>query len=117
VLFSDFVNQILLPKMRLRGLRNAKEQFILAATVQNVKRLSKNLSQPKEAQQEWPREVILAIGSSAKFITEGVRHFGKESFSTASKIYAQTEQDLSLPISTLASAVQRRARFTFRVAR
>jgi hypothetical protein len=46
--FSALRNQIRLRKVRLRGLRNAKEQFILAATAQNVKRLMKCLSQPKE---------------------------------------------------------------------
>jgi transposase len=47
-LFSELRNQIRLRKVRLRGLRNAKEQFLLAATAQNVKRLIKYLSQPKE---------------------------------------------------------------------
>lgn len=46
-LFSEVRNQIRLRKLRLRGLRNAKEQFILAATAQNVKRLIKFLNQPK----------------------------------------------------------------------
>jgi hypothetical protein len=40
-LFSELRNQIRLRKVRLRCLRNAKEQFILAATAQNLKRLSK----------------------------------------------------------------------------
>ena len=47
-LFSELRNQIRLRKVRLRGLRNAKEQFILAATAQNVKRLIRYLSQSKE---------------------------------------------------------------------
>jgi len=47
-LFSELRNQIRLRKVRLRGLRNAKEQFILAATAQNVKRLIRHLSQSKE---------------------------------------------------------------------
>lgn len=47
-LFSELRNQIQLRKVRLRGLRSAKEQFILAATAQNVKRLIKFLSQPKK---------------------------------------------------------------------
>ena len=46
-LFSELRNQINLRKVRLRGLRNAKEQFILAATAQNVKRLIRFLNQPK----------------------------------------------------------------------
>ena len=46
-LFSEVRNQIRLRKLRLRGLRNAKEQFILAATAQNLKRLVKFLNQPK----------------------------------------------------------------------
>ena len=41
-LLSELRNQV-----RLRGLRNTKEQFTLAATAQNVKRLMKFLSQPK----------------------------------------------------------------------
>jgi hypothetical protein len=36
----------------MRGLRNAKEQFILAATAQNVKRLVKFLNQSKERRVE-----------------------------------------------------------------
>ncbi len=47
-LFSALRNQIRLRKVRLRGLRNAKEQFILAATARNVKRLIRYLSQSKE---------------------------------------------------------------------
>jgi transposase len=47
-LFSELRNQIRLRKVRLRGLRNAKEQFILAATAQNLKRLIRFLNQPKE---------------------------------------------------------------------
>ena len=43
-LFSELRNQI-----RLRGLRNAKEQFTLAATAQNVKRLIKFLTGPKHS--------------------------------------------------------------------
>ncbi|MBV9404945.1 MAG: transposase [Acidobacteriaceae bacterium] len=46
-LFSELRNQIRLRKVRLRGLRNAKEQFILAATSQNLKRLVRYLSPPK----------------------------------------------------------------------
>jgi len=46
-LFSELRNQVRLRKMRLRGLPNAKEQFILAATAQNVKRLIRFLNQPK----------------------------------------------------------------------
>ena len=48
-LFSELRNQIKLRKVRLRGLRNAKEQFILAATAQNLKRLMRFLSQPEES--------------------------------------------------------------------
>jgi hypothetical protein len=47
-LFSELRNQIHLRKLRLRGLRNAKEQFILAATVQNIKRLVRFMSKSKE---------------------------------------------------------------------
>jgi hypothetical protein len=46
-LFSELRNQVGLRKVRLRGLRNAKEQFTLAATAQNVKRLVKFLNQPE----------------------------------------------------------------------
>jgi len=46
-LFSELRNQIRLRKIRLRGLRNAKEQFTLAATAQNVKPLDK-VSEPTE---------------------------------------------------------------------
>lgn len=44
-LFSELRNQIRLRKLRLRGLRCAGEQFFLAATVQNVKRLVRFLNQ------------------------------------------------------------------------
>ncbi|MBV9082114.1 MAG: transposase [Acidobacteriaceae bacterium] len=46
-LFSELRNQVRLRKVRLRGLRNAKEQFTLAAPAQNVKRLIRFLNQPK----------------------------------------------------------------------
>ncbi|MDQ2840094.1 MAG: IS1182 family transposase [Acidobacteriota bacterium] len=45
-LFSELRNQLRFRKMQLRGLHNAKEQFILAATAQNLKRLIKFLNQP-----------------------------------------------------------------------
>jgi len=48
-LFSELRNQIQLRKVRLRGLRNAKEQFVLAATAQNIKRLIRYLSQSKKS--------------------------------------------------------------------
>jgi hypothetical protein len=47
-LVSELRNEIRLRKMRLRGLRNAKEQFILAATAQNVKWLIRFLNQQKK---------------------------------------------------------------------
>lgn len=49
-LFSELRNQIRLRKARLRGLRYVKEQFFLAATAQNIKRLIKFLNEPKQAQ-------------------------------------------------------------------
>ncbi|MBV8892340.1 MAG: transposase [Acidobacteria bacterium] len=48
-LFSELRKQARLRKVRLRGLQNANEQFILAATAQNVKRLIRFLNQPSEA--------------------------------------------------------------------
>ncbi len=47
-LFSELRNQIHLRKLRLRGLPRAGEQFILAATVQNIKRLVRFINQRKE---------------------------------------------------------------------
>jgi Transposase DDE domain len=47
-LFSELRNQIRLRKLRLRGLPRAAEQFLLAATVQNLKRLIKFLNQSNE---------------------------------------------------------------------
>jgi len=47
-LFSELRNHIRLRKVRLRGLRNAKEQFMLAATAQNLKRLIKFMKHSKE---------------------------------------------------------------------
>lgn len=47
-LFSELRNQIRLRKARLRGLRNVKEQFMLAATAQNLKRLMKFMKHSKE---------------------------------------------------------------------
>ena len=44
-LFSELRNQIRLRRFRLRDLRNAKEQFILAATAQSLKRVMRFLSQ------------------------------------------------------------------------
>jgi hypothetical protein len=44
-LFSELCNQIGLRKLRLRGLPRAGEQFILPATVQNMKRLVRFISQ------------------------------------------------------------------------
>ena len=47
-LFSELRNQIRLRKLRLHGLPRAGEQFILAATVQNIKRLVRFVNQSKE---------------------------------------------------------------------
>jgi transposase len=45
-LFAELKNQIGLRRLRLRRMKFAQEQFWLAATVQNVKRLVRFLSQP-----------------------------------------------------------------------
>jgi hypothetical protein len=47
-LFSELRNQINLRRLRLRGLPRAGEQFILAATVQNIKRLVRFIKLTKE---------------------------------------------------------------------
>jgi Transposase DDE domain len=47
-LFSKLRNQVRLRKLRLRGLPRAGEQFLLAATVQNIKRLVRFINQGKE---------------------------------------------------------------------
>ena len=47
-LFSELRNQVRLRKLRLRGLPRAGEQFLLAATIQNIKRLVRFLNQSKE---------------------------------------------------------------------
>jgi hypothetical protein len=47
-LFSELRNQIHLRKLRLRRLPHVGEQFFLAPTVQNVKRLIRLLNQSKE---------------------------------------------------------------------
>jgi len=51
-LFSELRNQIRLRRLRLRGLPRAGEQFLLAATVQNVKRPIRFLNQSKEPRVE-----------------------------------------------------------------
>ena len=45
-LFAELKNQIGLRRLRLRRLKFVREQFFLAATVQNIKRLVRFLSQP-----------------------------------------------------------------------
>jgi hypothetical protein len=45
-LFAELKNQIGLRRLRLRRLKFVREQFYLAATVQNLKRLVRFLSQP-----------------------------------------------------------------------
>jgi hypothetical protein len=44
-LFAELKNQIGLRRLRLRGLKFVREQFFLAATAQNIKRLVRFLSQ------------------------------------------------------------------------
>jgi hypothetical protein len=44
VLFAELKNQIGLRRLRLRRMRFVREQFYLAATVQNLKRLVRFLS-------------------------------------------------------------------------
>ena len=46
-LFAELKNQIGLRRLRLRKLKFVREQFFLAATAQNLKRLVRFLSQPK----------------------------------------------------------------------
>ena len=49
-LFAELKNQIGLRRLRLRRMRFVREQFYLAATVQNLKRLVRLLSlKPTEA--------------------------------------------------------------------
>jgi hypothetical protein len=45
-LFAELKNQIGLRRLRLRRLRFVREQFLLAAAAQNLKRLVRFLSQP-----------------------------------------------------------------------
>jgi hypothetical protein len=45
-LFAELKNQIGLRRLRLRRLKFVREQFFLAATAQNLKRLARFLSQP-----------------------------------------------------------------------
>ena len=45
-LFAELKNQIGLRRLRLRRLKFVREQFWLAATVQNIKRLVRFLRQP-----------------------------------------------------------------------
>src|SRR5450631_3819215 len=45
-LFAELKNQIGLRRLRLRRLKFVREQFFLAATVQNIKRLVRFLTQP-----------------------------------------------------------------------
>ena len=49
-LFSELRNQVRLRKLRLRGLPRAGEQFLMAATVQNIKRLVRFINQSKAAE-------------------------------------------------------------------
>jgi DDE family transposase len=46
-LFAELKNQIGLRRLRLRRLKFVREQFLLAATAQNLKRLVRFLSQAK----------------------------------------------------------------------
>ena len=45
-LFAEVKNQIGLRRLRLRGIKFVREQFFLAASVQNIKRLVRFLRQP-----------------------------------------------------------------------
>ena len=45
-LFAELKNQIGLRRLRLRRIKFVREQFFLAATVQNIKRLVRFLNQP-----------------------------------------------------------------------
>jgi len=45
-LFAELKNQIGLRRLRLRRLKFVREQFFLAATVQNIKRLVRFICQP-----------------------------------------------------------------------
>jgi len=47
-LFAELKNQIGLRRLRLRRLKFVREQFFLAATAQNIKRLVRFLSNPTE---------------------------------------------------------------------
>ena len=49
-LFAELKNQIGLRRLRLRRMKFVREQFWLAATAQNIKRLVRFLSQPAAPQ-------------------------------------------------------------------
>jgi hypothetical protein len=52
-LFAELKNRIGLRRLRLRRLRFVREQFFLAAIAQNLKRLARFLSRPKN-RFYWP---------------------------------------------------------------
>jgi hypothetical protein len=45
-LFGDVKHNLALTRLRLRGLSGAKDEFLLTATVQNLKRLAKLAARP-----------------------------------------------------------------------
>ena len=45
-LFAEVKRILALVRLRLRGLTGAKDEFLLAATVQNLKRLARNTTIP-----------------------------------------------------------------------
>ena len=47
-LFGEAEHTLALTRLRLRGLAGARDEFVLTATVQNLKRLAKRLLKPGE---------------------------------------------------------------------
>jgi hypothetical protein len=45
-LFCDVKHNLALTRLRLRGLGGAKDEFLLTATVQNLKRLARHATSP-----------------------------------------------------------------------
>jgi hypothetical protein len=88
-LFGELKNRIGLRRVRLRRLKHVREQFLIAATAQNLKRLVRQLakvsSTPPEScnlqtrSRETRLEIDAGIPGSSQFLSRPM------SFSTATK--------------------------------
>ena len=80
-LFAELKNEIGLRRLRLRRLKFVREQFILVAAAQNIKRLG-SLPQPRSEVDNDHNNLVATKNSATAALADAARSFPTAPFST-----------------------------------